>query len=79
MKLLNVTVGDGFLTLHTDRGVRRRVIGENDRDWRAVRNKAVGLIGKDIITTTSGGWDPLAWFWDIDEAQSKRTSDFHES
>lgn len=70
MKLLNVTAADGFLTIHTDKGIRRRVIGEFDRDWMAVRVRAVSLIGKDVITTTVGGWDPLVWFWTIDEAPS---------
>ena len=68
MKLLNVTAGDGYLSIHTDQGIRRRVIGENDQDWMAVRQQAVGLIGKDVITTSRGGWDPLVWFWTIQEA-----------
>lgn len=68
MKLLNVTVEDGFLMIHTDRGIRRRAIGEFDRDWMAVRAKAVSLIGRNVITTTVGDWDHLVWFWTIDEA-----------
>lgn len=69
MRLLDVTVGDGYLTIHTDMGVRRRVIGEDDRDWISVRAKATSLIGKDIITITLGGWDPLYWFWNVEEAR----------
>lgn len=68
MRLLTVTAADGFLTIQTDKGARRRVIDETDRAWMSVRAKAISLIGKNVITTALPGWDPQLWFWTIEEA-----------
>jgi len=73
MKLLDVYLADGCLVLKTDRGLRRRTLDWHGGDW--LKQKARGLIGKDIITTTLGGWDPEVWFATVDEAPSSRSNE----
>ncbi len=67
MKLIDVTVEDGYLVIHTDIGQRRKKLGEHGQE--SLRAKAASLKGKYISTTTWSGWDPLRWFATIEEVR----------
>jgi hypothetical protein len=68
MKLLGVYRENGYLIIKTDIGFRRQSL-----DWDGVDNlqkKAERLVGKDIVTTATGDWDPNVWFATLDEVRS---------
>jgi hypothetical protein len=63
MQLLNVTRHDGYLLIHTDKGIKRRKL--SDENIIELEKKCKLLIGKEIYQTTWEGWDHQYWFDEI--------------
>ena len=63
MKLLNVTWLEGYLLIHTDKGIKRKKL--NNDNIIELEKKCISLIGKEIYQTTLAGWDHQYWFDEI--------------
>ena len=67
MKLLRVWRDHRYLYIDTDEGTRQQSLR-----WsgvRALEEKCEALIGREIIHSTWGDWDPNVWFQDVKPAQ----------
>ena len=63
MLLLNVTRHDGYLIIHTDKGIKRKKF--NNEDISELERTYRSLIGSEIYHTTWAGWDHQHWFDEI--------------
>ena len=63
MKLLDVKRDNLYLYIHTTDGPRKQSLKWHGVDQLEAKCRAA--IGKEIVHSTSGKWDPNVWFQDI--------------